>query len=405
MIPDVRSVQVADVHKAGRQVATLRRQNGGVEFSYDPGYQGPAVALTLPVSTEPVFTPAGAVPPFFAGLLPEGRRFSSLQRLVKASANDELSLLLAVGGDTIGDVVVVAHGATPHPIPPLVTVTADFGEVRFADLLAESGIVDAAGLPGVQDKVSARVISLPVAASHQRFILKLNPPEFPHVVENEAFFLGVAKRARLPVATAELVVDRDGVAGLLVARFDRIAGDGTEPVARACEDACQVLGLWPADKYNVTSEELTARVSDECASPTLAVRDIFRQLCFAWLTGNGDVHAKNISVIQHNTSGQHNTSEWRVSPAYDLPSTLFYRDYSMALTVGGRSDGLSRRRWMEFASEIGLALPAAATIINDLLESTSDLIDTIAAGALPFDPKTTNDVVRNLTNRRRLLTD
>lgn len=398
MTLDVRSVQVADVYAAGRQVATLRRHNGGVEFSYEPGYRGRAVALTLPVTVAPVFTSAGAVPPFFAGLLPEGRRFSSLQRLVKASANDELSLLLAVGGDTIGDVVVVAHGTTPHPVPPLVTVTTNFNEVRFADLRAESGIFDATALPGVQDKVSAEVISLPVATPHRRYILKLNPPEFPHVVENEAFFYDLAKKAGLAVANARLVVDGDGVGGLLVERFDRVAGEGPDPVARACEDACQVLNLWPADKYNVSSEELIATMSDVCASPTLATRDMFRQLCFAWLTGNGDVHAKNISVIQHDAS------EWRVSPAYDLSSTLFYRDYSMALSIGGRSDGLSRRRWMQFASEIGLVAPAADRIVDGLLASTSDLVDTIAAGALPFDANTTGDVARNLTNRRRLLT-
>jgi serine/threonine-protein kinase HipA len=217
-------------------------------------------------------------------------------------------------------------------------------------------------------------------------------------VENEAFFCDLAKKAGLAVANARLVVDGDGVGGLLVERFDRVTGEGPEPVARACEDACQVLNLWPADKYNVSSEELIATMSDVCASPALATRDMFRQLCFAWLTGNGDVHAKNISVIQHDAS------EWRVSPAYDVPSTLFYRDYSMALSIGGRSDGLSRRRWMQFASEVGLAAPAADRIVDGLLASTSDLVDTIAAGALPFDANTTSDVARNLTNRRRLLT-
>ena len=83
--------------------------------------QDPAIATTLPVTTTPVTTLGGAVPAFFAGLLPEGRRLSALRQGVKTSADDELSLLLGVGGDTIGDVRVVPAGASPdliHPSPP-----------------------------------------------------------------------------------------------------------------------------------------------------------------------------------------------------------------------------------------------------------------------------------------------
>jgi serine/threonine-protein kinase HipA len=397
MMPDVRAVQVADVYKAGRRAATLRRRDGGIVFAYDEGYDGPAVALTLPVSAEPRFTPAGSVPPFFAGLLPEGRRFSSLQRSLKTSADDELSLLLAVGADTIGDVVVVAQGAAPIEAPSLIEVQNDFTDIRFADLLAETGIVDAVGLPGVQDKVSARVISLPIATSHDRYILKLNPPEYPHVVENEAFFIGVAKQSQMTVVEAKLVFDADGVAGLLVRRFDRTASEAAEPRNVACEDACQVLDRWPGDKYNVTSEELASSVAGVCSSPSVAARDVVRQLCFAWLIGNGDVHAKNISVLQQESG------EWRVSPVYDLPSTLFYDDYSMALPIGGRTDGLSRRRWLDFAESIELPRPAAERVIDELLMHTVNLCDEIAGGALPFTQKTLHDAVRNMANRRKLL--
>ena len=77
----------------------LRRLRGGVEFGYLPEYLsagGEQVATTLPLTDVPVLTPAGAVPPYFAGFLPEGRRLSSLRRAVKSSADDDLSLLLAV---------------------------------------------------------------------------------------------------------------------------------------------------------------------------------------------------------------------------------------------------------------------------------------------------------------------
>lgn len=112
------SVAQADVFKAGVLAATLTRSPGGVEFGYRSEYLaagGPAVATTLPLTEQPVVTVAGAVPAFFAGLLPEGRRLSSLRRAVKTSADDELSLLLAVGSDAIGDVQVVPAGQEPTP--------------------------------------------------------------------------------------------------------------------------------------------------------------------------------------------------------------------------------------------------------------------------------------------------
>ncbi|MDQ6783857.1 MAG: HipA domain-containing protein [Actinomycetota bacterium] len=392
----IRTAAVADVYKAGRRAAQLRRTRAGTEFLYLPSYldTGVPVATTLPLSSEPQLTPAGAVPPYFAGLLPEGRRLSNLRRAIKTSADDELSLLLAVGRDPVGDVQVTPEGEVPGSADALVTVNSSFSEVRFADLLADAGIIDPVALPGVQDKVSARVISLPLAKAGDRYILKLDPPEYPHVVANEAYFMHVARAAGMPVADAEVVVDVDDRPGLLVRRFDRVAaGEGTS-LSLACEDACQLLDRWPADKYNVTAEAVVASVGRVCAAAPLAVRDVFRQLCFAWITGNGDVHAKNISVLGTN-------GEWRVSPAYDLPSTLPYGDRSYALPVGGTSTGLSRRRLLAFAASVGLSEKAAARVLDGTLTATRDIIDELADGVLPFDQQTLKSTVGELRFRRR----
>lgn len=393
------SVAQAHVYKAGVLAATLTRSPGGVEFGYRSEYLaavGRAVATTLPLTEQPVVTVAGAVPAFFAGLLPEGRRLSSLRRAVKTSADDELSLLLAVGSDAIGDVQVVPAGQEPTPAEPLVTVERDWTEVRFADVLAEAGVVDPVALPGVQDKVSARMISMPIERAGERFVLKLDPPEFPHVVENEAFFLDLAREARMSSARARLVHDADGLAGLLVTRFDRVSQPDGSNVALACEDACQVLGRWPADKYLVTCEQVVEALADRCAAKPVALRALFQQLCFALLTGNGDVHAKNLSILA-TADG-----EWRVSPAYDLPSTLPYGDTTLALSMLGRTSGISRRHMLGFAAEIGLSERAAIKVLDGLLDRLADLDDRIRGGALPFPQKVTADLVAELRYRRRL---
>ncbi len=261
---ELRFVGAGDVYKRGRLAGRLTRERATVRFDYDLEYladpTAPAVATTLPRREAPVQSGgAGAVPPFFAGLLPEGRRFSALQRAVKTSADDELTLLLAVGADAIGDVQVVPADA-PLPADPVAIAVDDWSAVRFrqvyADVTGEHLVPQRAGVAGVQVKVSARMITIPVARAYERYILKLDPPEFPHLVANEAFFLEAARRSGLAVAHAEVVRDADGEAGLLARRFDRIAdGNGTMTML-AQEDACQVLGRYPADKYAIATEQV-----------------------------------------------------------------------------------------------------------------------------------------------------
>lgn len=152
----------ADVHKAGRLAATLSTVGPDTVFSYLPGYDGPAVATTLPLGTT-VTRPGRSLPPFFTNLLPEGRRLSALQREVKTSGDDELSLLLAVGSDPIGDVQVLPAGEAPSRPEPV--VDGD-GELDFQTLLAEHGI-DPVAIPGAQDKLSAGMITLPAGLGEE----------------------------------------------------------------------------------------------------------------------------------------------------------------------------------------------------------------------------------------------
>ena len=143
----------------------------------------------------------------------------------------------------IGDVQVLPASKKPDvPTPPLGSppkLTPN--EVPFAELFERavgSGLEDRVALPGVQDKVSGRMITLPVADRQAAWILKLNPPEFPGLVQNEAFFLKAARDSGLEVAEAKVIHDRDERPGLL------------------------------------------------------------QQLAFAYLSCNGDAHGKNFSILK-----------------------------------------------------------------------------------------------------------
>jgi len=397
-LSELRSVDHADVYKGSELAGHLRRTKDGVLFVYSPDYLStklPPIAISLPKNDQPRIIQSGGVPPFFAGLLPEGRRLILLQREVKTSADDELSLLLAIGRDTIGDVRVVPAGEAPIPIEPFVNVTKSFEEIKFTDLLKEFAPVDQVGLAGVQEKVSAGRILIPASRAGIRFILKLESREFPYVIENENYFLGVARGTLMNVTKAELVHDADGHSGLLIQRFDRILNSTGEPISLAVEDACQILDSWPASKYNFTAETVIQALSNACSARALATRDLFRQLCFAWLTGNGDLHAKNLSLL-YTPDG-----EWRVSPAYDLPSTVPYQDHSMALSMGGKVVGHSRRSLIEFGKSVGLSERLATKSLDEILEDTSEIENELREGCLPFNQRVTSDLIAELRHRRR----
>lgn len=394
---DPRDVGEADVYKGGQRAATLRRRSGHVEFGYLSAYLAdglPAVAHSLPLTDEPVVTVGGALPAFFANLLPEGRRLTALRRAVKTSADDELSLLVEVGADPVGDVQVLPAGVDPGATGPVTAQTAgSFSEIDFRDLLDQAGVGDPATLAGVQDKVSGRMLTVPLAHEGRAHLLKFEVPEFPHVVANEAYFLTRARRLRLPVVAAEVVHDSTGRPGLLVTRFDREIGPDGVVLRHGVEDGAQLLGVYPADRYAVSTESLAARIGEVCAARPVALRAVLTQTLFAWLTGNGDLHAKNLSVLRR-------AGEWRVAPAYDIPSTVPYGDSTTALPIGGKRSGLSRKAFLAFGAELGLPVRAVESTIDHVLTVTADLGHEVAGGALPFGQRRRRDLVRVLARRR-----
>lgn len=383
----LRFVTEADVHKAGVLAGRLwRDERARIHFAYRDDYiraQGRPVASTLPVGPQTV-GPLHGLPAFFAGLLPEGHRLSVLRSAAKTSLDDELTLLLAIGSDVPGDVQVVPAGTAPvEPVPLADLNDAGVDFSRLADAL------DLHGLPGVQDKVSASMLSAPVATAHHRWILKLDPPGTPHLVLNEALHLKAARALRIPVASAHVVRDSRGAPGLLVNRFDRMH-DGGAWRRLELEDGAQLLGVLPAAKYSVAAEELVPAVAGACRAPAVAVRNLYLQFLFAWLTGNGDLHAKNVAVLTDPLGRR------AVAPMFDLPSTVLYGDMTMALPVAGRTKGLRARHWAQFAESIGLPSRAAASAVALALKA--------AAGAdlasLPFEGSPLNRAERELRHRR-----
>jgi serine/threonine-protein kinase HipA len=189
--------------------------------------------------------------------LPEGVRLGVVTSSTKTSPDDHLTLLLAIGADTIGNVRVFPARATPRVPLPLFEPERDNDFHGVFAKLTGSVEADPVGLAGVQPKVSAAVMSAPTQTRAGPAML-LNPAGFPFLVENEHFFMRMASACGLRVAKTTLLHDAQHRSALLVNRFDRI---GSRRIPQ--EDACQVADLYPASKYASRRRRLTV-LADAC---------------------------------------------------------------------------------------------------------------------------------------------
>jgi serine/threonine-protein kinase HipA len=105
-------VRRAEVYQTAALAGYLT-ETGAKEFRFEyvAGYKGRPVSLMMPVRTEPY--EFDKFPPFFEGLLPEGRQLEALLRTDKLDRNDLMGQLLAVGEDVVGSIQIIKVNESP----------------------------------------------------------------------------------------------------------------------------------------------------------------------------------------------------------------------------------------------------------------------------------------------------
>ena len=266
------------------------------------------------------------------------------------------------GQDCIGDITCATReDEKPSPIK--------LDQVNFYDLFDES-LKEAPleSVAGVQEKISASMISFPLnlKQNKKRYILKLNPKDKKNLIENEFYCMSLAKSCGIRVAGMKRIIDKDGNEGLLVERFDRIWNEEKHDFDFIHqEDGCQILNIYPSQKYLTSINDLAKKIVEIVPSPELEVLTLVQWIAFTYLVGNGDLHAKNLSL--QDMPGRVR----QFTPAYDLISTCIYGDSKLALKIDGFDDNLTQKLLIDFCNRFEIPTKAAKLMLDKLIHKFS----------------------------------
>lgn len=372
------AVQALDVFLGALKVGTIVRTPGDFNaFSFDPAYRAtngyPILSLSFRAATgglrkDPKPLPH-ALPAFFANLLPEERLREAMEKhhAGEVRSGNDFDLLAALGADLPGAVRVL-----PSDTTDATPVAKGQGrpKARFS-------------LAGVQMKLSVMKntgkgggLTIPLGDDDGDYIAKFPSLNFPGISENEFANLALAAAIGMDVPERELVekADFEGIPEefntlsdgkvLLIKRFDRSVGGKRIHI----EDFAQVFGAYPSRKYDAAAYHDIAAALNTAISPQAAL-EFVRRLALAAVTGNGDMHLKNWSLIY---PGAGDTPV--LAPVYDVLSTVPYiPSDGMALSLGGEKSfkGLVGSRWRTFANRARLPIPAVLKAVAE----TARLVD------------------------------
>ena len=385
---------------------------GGTSYSYTKQYLGRPdkvpVSLALPLKPEQFGDLEARA--FFDNLLPENDQLKQIMEREGLARTDVVGLLFHLGADCPGAISCVPSGQPPVKVPGV--LATDYDVLQDEDVndivrrLADreplpNEMRDPSPLAGVQRKIALAQFQdgrfglpksgLRVPTTHILKVPRRNKGREAQL-ETAAALLGQAAGLEVVIPT---VLNIDGLAALLVPRFDRTVGsDGTVRRIHQ-EDFAQALGLPAALKYQRYGKEgrrfdvaNIVRLLDLTAEPALSKREFLTATMFNIVVGNNDNHAKNHALLYDKGLAP------RLAPLYDiLPIRLdnaVTHDFSFKIGDAERFSSLMGSDITSFFANFGLSTAAAARFVSDTIVPMLSQIDHVskdlsAQGLKDFD--------------------
>jgi serine/threonine-protein kinase HipA len=351
-----KSVKKLSVRLYGKEIGILEEHSGKMSFKYNDTANIP-LSLSLPLGN--VEYSEKHCKGYFGGLLPESeetRKIIAMQH--KINAKNDFALLAAIGRDCAG---AVSFHNIDEPEQNEDTLLID-GDILSDDELEKHilslpkkplSLGRRLSLAGAQEKTAVTLfdgqIALAKCGSPTTHILKPALKSFKQTVANEYICMKSAKECGLNIPNVEMRKINE-TEFFLIQRYDRYIND--KNIRRfQQEDFAQALGIWAADKYEVTFKDC-AKVLMQLSRPAVSKALFVEMVVFNYLIGNCDAHGKNFSLIYKDNG------DIELSPAYDLLCTCIYEELTsnMSMKIGKTKEieRVTSKDWTLFAKQLDI---------------------------------------------------
>ena len=371
--------------------------DGRHSFTYDVGYRGPALSLSMPFRREP-WTGA-PIEAYIDGILPDDRSVRAhIGYLYDVSPRNPFALLTAVGFDCGGAVQFISDEQLKDPSifsAEYIPISEEQISRRLADFSGQGSPSWQNGdehwsLNGAQDK-----IALARLGDQDQWFEARGTAATTHILKpgvrtlrEQAFdeYPCLKMLQRLGIHTAESCYRSfGGIPAIISKRWDRYDAGGTI-IRIHQEDMCQAMSVMTDNKYQsdggpsaVDIIHFIRRQGFERGSDLL----FFQALVANYLIGGSDAHAKNYAILEF--------PERRpmLAPLYDIASIYPYGNNPgqlatarMAMSIGGQNKwgNIRGHEWERFAEQCGGRDDAEIlrSLLYNYAESLPDIFHTVA---------------------------
>lgn len=364
-------------------VGNLYKTRKGAQFKYydNSSLNFPVLSTSLPVKNS--LYKEGLTGNWFSGLLPEGHRLEELAKLLSCDIFDYFEILKNVGYECAGAVQVIPEKDISASDTTLLKVT---DEDLYKIIINNQyfGYIDdefwRISIGGFQDKICITIkddkMFLPNKGAISTHILKPEMPEYPGLVESEAWATNVASCVT-ESSKVEIIKIKE-IPVLRIKRFDRDVVDG-KLVRVHQEDFCQACGLNTSLKYanpreakgtDPTYKKFVDLLFAYSVDPLEQIQVLAKQMVVNLCLGNYDAHAKNYSILHDKN---HNIA---MSPMYDVVPIAEVEPRTKYLSIRINSKIIPQDiSYEDLVSEVnswGLPIKNSKDIISECFDSISD---------------------------------
>ncbi len=408
-----RNLQTLNVWTNGVPVGKWECTQNKDSFVYDDIWieHGYPLSLSLPFTADNQSYQGTIVTNFFDNLLPDSdairRRIAVRHR---TEGTSPFQLLAAIGRDCIGAIQLLPPDEIPTDIKTIQGKLLNESEISqllknttakniFNEFTEDLRI----SIAGAQEKTALLFHNqqwlLPQGSTPSTHIFKLPmglvgnmQADMRTSVENEWLCSKIVEAYGIDVAQCEIAHFEEQKV-LIVERFDRMLARDQQWILRLHqEDFCQALGLSPLRKYQAADDEKATgpsiadimQILNSSEQAAEDCRTFFKSQLIFWLLAATDGHAKNFSIFHLPNRN------YRLTPLYDILSfhpiagigknQIHFKKLKLAMAVRGKSGNnysvskIQRRHWLEQANQVGLGAEMAEIIIEELLDSTEQVL-------------------------------